>query len=124
MDSTGLISNMTIKDFINESTMQDLIMEIYDYSDRLSEIFDKMDACIDEIPLYYKAKSSTNLVKYYKDLMKNRSTLINNVKSYATDFTKLLEHLSSTDKYLSSIMQTYIDEIKAKGNIKGLELGE
>ena len=39
---------------INEDELSALSLEILDYSDRISEIFDKMDSCMDKLPNYYQ----------------------------------------------------------------------
>ena len=111
-----------MKDFvtgIRENELSSLSIEILDYSDRISEIFDKLDSCISKLPTYYQDPACTKLINYYRGLSKNYSTIKKNLMSYSDDLTTLIKKVRENDKYAASLFQNYTEETKNK--IKSVE---
>lgn len=111
-----------MKDFvtgIKEDELSSLIIEILDYSDRISEIFDKLDACISKLPKHYQDLSCTKLINYYRGLAENYSIIKKNIISYSDDLTTLIKKVRENDKYIASLFQNYTEDTKNK--IKSVE---
>ncbi len=105
---------------INEDELSNLSFEVLDYVDRISEIFDKIDACIDKLPNYYQGSACSSLINYYGELTPYYSIIKNNIVSYSNDFIELIKKMKDNDKCLISLFQNYTDEtinkIKSIGN--------
>ena len=74
---------------IRETDLNDLCMDILDYSERITDIFEKIDLEVESITDCYKGQSSEELIKSYKSFQKNYSIAKNNVVSYSDDLIKL-----------------------------------
>lgn len=95
---------------INEDELSNLSLEVLDYADRISEIFDKIDAFMDRLPSYYQGESCSALINYYKELTPYYSIIKNNIVSYSDDFIELIRKMQDNDKYLVTLFQNYTDD--------------
>ena len=50
---------------INEPELGSLSMEVLDYVERISNIFDQVDSQIELLPEFYKGESNNELINYY-----------------------------------------------------------
>ncbi len=106
-----------MKDFvigIKEDELSSLSIEILDYSDRISEIFSKLDASMEKLPNYYQADACTKLMDYYHDLTANYSVIKQNIVSYSDDLITLIKKVRENDKYISSLFVDLIGDTKNK----------
>lgn len=99
---------------INEDELSALSLEILDYSDRISEIFDKMDSCMDKLPNYYQGSPCLDLLNYYNELKPYYSVIKNNIVSYSDDLIELIKKMKENDNYLTTLFQNYTDDTKNK----------
>ena len=104
---------------INEDGLKSLSLEVIDSADRISEIFDKIDACMDKLSGCYQDSSSVKLLEYYNDFRENYSVIKGNIKSYSDDFIELIEKMRENDNYLISLFQNYTNDTYDK--IKSIE---
>ncbi len=106
---------------INEDELGKLCVEILDYSDRISEIFDKVDSCMESLPNHYQGLPCVELLNYYNDLKTYYSTIKNNIISYSDDLITLIKKMQAGDEQLTKLFQTYTDDTNKM--IKSNELG-
>lgn len=105
---------------IREEDLRSLCLEILDYADRISEIFDKIDLKMDKLPEYYQGDSSTKIQAYYNNLSSNYLTIKNNVISYSDDLICLIQKMKENEKYLLSLFNNYTIDTKNKiKSVKG-----
>ncbi len=104
---------------INEDDLTSLSLEILDYADRISEIFDKIDSCMEKLPNNYQGQSCTEIINYYKELAAFYPIVKENIRSYSDDFITLIKKMESNDKYLVTLFQNYTDETIKK--VKSIE---
>lgn len=105
---------------IREEDLRSLCLEILDYTDRISEIFDKLDANMDKLPEYYQGDSCTSIQSYYKDLSSNYLTIKDNLISYSDDLICLIQKMKENDKSLSKLFINYTTDVKSKiKSVKG-----
>ena len=104
---------------IKEDELSNLSIEILDYSDRISEIFDKLDSCIEKLPTYYQDQACTKLINYYRELAEYYPVIKRNINSYSDDLVSLIKKMRENDKYISSLFQGYTEDTKNK--IKSVE---
>lgn len=99
---------------INEEELSSLTIEILDYADRISDIFDRLDFCISKLPMHYQGSSCTEIINYYRGLEENYLIIKNNVISYSDDLTTLIKKVHENDKYISSLFRNYTEDTKYK----------
>lgn len=99
---------------INEDELSLLSLEILDYSDRITEIFDKIDSCMDRLPNYYQGTPCVALMSYYKQLTTYYSIIRDNIVTYSDDLIALIKKMQENDKFLTTLFQNYTDDTKNK----------
>lgn len=99
---------------INEDELSNLSLEILDCVDRITEIFDRIDACMDKLPNYYKGSPCSDLINYYNELSPYYSIIKENIVSYSDDFIQLILKMQDNDKFLVTLFQNYTDDTKNK----------
>lgn len=75
---------------INEQNLKKLILEIYDYRDKMSKIFDSMQTLIFNTKDYYIGQDGDALRSEFAKISSNFDTVLNNVKSYGSDLEFVL----------------------------------
>lgn len=99
---------------INEEDLSSLSLEVLDYADRISEIFDRIDSCMDKLPNYYQGLPCQELIDFYNELSPYYSIIKDNIISYSEDFIKLIKKMQDNDKCLVTLFQNYTDDAKNK----------
>ena len=95
---------------INEDELGSLAMEILDYSERIADIFNKIDDNMETLGNYYKSPSYKELMNNYKNFSKNYEVLRKNVNSYSDDLINLIKKMRENDKYLANLFDSYTIE--------------
>lgn len=95
---------------INEDDLVSLSLEILDYSDRISELFDRIDDCMEKLPVHYNGLSSSKLVNYYKDLKPCYYVIKQNIISYSDDLIELIKKMKENDRCLVTLFQNYTED--------------
>ena len=99
---------------INEDELSSLSLEVIDYADRISEIFDKIDSCMEKLPMHYQGQPCSELVNFYNELTPFYSIIKDNIISYSDDFIELIKKMQDNDKYLVTLFQNYTDDTMNK----------
>lgn len=99
---------------INEGALRDLCMEILDYNERILEIFDKVDNCVEDLQDYYKCSSYNTFKNVYSELRNNYQIIKNNIDSYSNDLIKLIQMMHENEKYLVAIFENLTEDYKLK----------
>lgn len=105
---------MDVVSGINEDELSLLSLEILDYSDRISEIFDRIDSCMERLPNYYQGLPCEKLMQYYKELTTYYPIIKDNIVSYSDDLIALIKKMKENDKFLTTLFQNYTDDTKNK----------
>lgn len=106
-----------MKDFvtyIKEDDLSSLSLEILDYSDRISEIFDRIDDCINKLPNHYQGTSCDKLINHYRGLAEQYPVIKQNIVSYSDDLVTLIKKMHENDKYIASLFQNYTADTRGK----------
>lgn len=101
---------------INEKEVNSLSIEILKCSDRISEVFDKIDAKIEELPTYYKATALDEFLSSYNEFRKNYSIIKSNVISYSDDLLRLITKMHEGLDEVSKMYNDYAEDRKSKAN--------
>ncbi|MCR4753024.1 MAG: hypothetical protein K5837_01220 [Candidatus Saccharibacteria bacterium] len=101
---------------IKDSELNDLSLEVIKYRDRISDLFEKVDACMERLQSCYVGEPSRRIANYAENLHISFSTAKDNIKSYADDFTTLISKMHENDQYLSSLLLESTEEQQTKNN--------
>lgn len=73
---------------INEEKLGNLILDIYDYADKVNQILNNIDELILKSNSYFKCDSSDRVRNRYQELTFNFATLKQNMLNCASDLVK------------------------------------
>lgn len=90
---------------IHETRLQELSVEVLDYKDKLSELFDKLDACIDRLPNRYRGKPSEKIMEKYEAIKLNYPNVKASIKNCADDLSFLVLKMQQNDKDWATIFE-------------------
>lgn len=90
---------------IHETRLQELSVEVLDYKDKISEIFDKLDACIDRLPNCYRGKPSEKIMEKYEAIKLNFPNIKASIKNCADDLSFLVLKMQENDKNWATIFE-------------------
>jgi uncharacterized coiled-coil DUF342 family protein len=102
---------------INESGLEALSIEILDYRDKISELFEKINSCISKLPDNYQGEPCDEIMNKYNDLKNNFATVKDNIELYSDDIIFLIQKVKENDRYISTLFQTMTATTQAKTNI-------
>lgn len=87
---------------INEKGIEDISIELLNYSDRIAEILEKIDDYFHEIGDVYKSSTYNNFMLKYETFKKNNfKTIKSNVASYSVDYLTLSRILRDGTKQIA-----------------------
>lgn len=98
------------KVWINEDDLGSLSLEILDYVDRISEIFDKLNDCVSKLPNSYQGESCRDFMRKYQEVSAYFPIIKSNITTYSDDLISLINKLRENDKYLVTLFQAFTDE--------------
>lgn len=99
---------------ISEDELGILSFEVLDYADRISEIFNKLDLCIEQLSLQYQGQACVEIVNHYKQLKQSFPVIKRNLRTYSDDFIKLIQRMQESDTYLAGLLQDKTEETRKK----------
>ncbi len=76
---------------INEYGLRNLILEVYNYRDRISKILTTAEDLVAETKYYYKGEDGDLYRERFKEFSANFSTLLENVKGYGDVLNKVFQ---------------------------------
>ena len=95
---------------IKDKELNELSLEVIKYRDRISDLFEKVDACLERLQSCYAGEPSEKIAAYAEDLHLSFSAAKDNIKSYSDDFTTLIRKMRENDQYLSGLFQEFTEE--------------
>ena len=75
---------------IKEEKLKKLILEIYDYRDKISKILETADILVNETKNYYKSEDGELYRKKFAIFANNFDIMLKNIKSYADDLERVI----------------------------------
>lgn len=97
---------------IREDELGTLSLEVLDYADKMSEFFEKMNVCMEKLPMYYHGPACKKLLEYYKNLQNKFPIVRENIKSYSDDLATVVVKMRENDRYISSLFINAIAEMR------------
>lgn len=104
---------------IRQEELGALSIEISGHADRVSEIFSKIDASMEQLPIYYQGSPWSKIDARYKELQNLYPVVRENITSYGDDLAAIVRKMREGDKNLSKLIQNFTEEHKRK--IKAIE---
>ena len=103
---------------INENGLNELSLEILTRRDNISEIFEKIDSCMERLQSCYRGEPSKKLTLYAEELHSSFSMAKENIKNYSDDLTALIDKMRTNDRYLSSLFRELTEKTIKQANIE------
>ncbi len=85
---------------INNEKLTVLIKEIYDTVENVNNILNQVSDAVDRSKKCYNCSNATSYTNMYDDFKTNYNIILNNMKSYAVDFTNLINSYQNKDAEL------------------------
>lgn len=85
---------------INEDNLKTMILDIYEYRDRVSKILEEAQILVKAIKSFYNSEDGIEFINKFNDFSLNFPTFLNNIESYAEDLELVL------DSYKTATTQT------------------
>lgn len=99
---------------IRESELGALGLEVMDYASRISEIFDRIDACMDRLPVCYQGPPCQKIMERYRLIQASYPMVKENIASYSDDFITLINKVRENDKYLAGLFEGFTSDTNAQ----------
>ena len=99
---------------IKEEELGSLGLEVMGYTEKMSEIFDRIDSAMDRIPTCFQGSPSEEINQRCQEIRSNYSVMKDNVTSYSNDLITLVNRTRENDKYLSGLFRDYADDVRSK----------
>lgn len=102
----------TVRFGLKETELNSLSVSILDYADRLMELFEKLDAIMENLPQHYKDKACDNLINKYHDLTEYYPIIKNNFVSYSDDLVALIKHTKENYNYYGNLVNIFTEDAR------------
>lgn len=102
---------------INEDDLSTLSLEVLDYADRISEIFDKIDEAMDQLSNHYQGLPAVEIMNHYKELAAYYTIFKENIVTYSDDFVELIKKMREMDKDVTKMVQGFTEDTIKKAKV-------
>ena len=109
----------SVAEEIRQEELGALSIEISGYVDRVSEIFGKIDASMEQLPNFYQGPARVKIDARYQELRSLYPIVKGNIISYSDDLAIIIKKIREGDKNLSRLIQNFTEEHRRK--IKAIE---
>ncbi len=83
---------------ISEPKLKDLILEIYEYRDKLSKVLDEAKKIMYDTKNYYNGTDADELRRKFELFSSNFDTFLKNVKSYGEDLELVISKYKENER--------------------------
>ena len=99
---------------VNVDALGELSMDILDYADRISELFNDIYSKFISLEDYYKSDTFDNLKVKITSLSSNYERIKSNIVSYSDDLIMLTKKVKEDTNYLNTLINDLTASIKEK----------
>lgn len=96
---------------INDEKLDSLVLDIYDYADRINQILNNIDELISMSNEYFKCESADQLKKRYQELELSFPVLKQNILNCANDLVKAKYSYQDIDSNVKQVVLQGISKI-------------
>lgn len=97
---------------INEDTINKLILDIYDYAEKISQTLDQVTNEVTLTKSFYKSSAASAYRNDFNNFKTNFSIINKNIISYAEDLTKLKNRYKRIDQNMSATIKKTTNNIE------------
>ena len=90
---------------INVLKMDQLIMDINDYNEKIKKTLSDISDLIEKTKSYYSSKESTSYVAAFNNFKTNNDIILKNIKSYADDMVRLKGKYSNVESEIAGMIK-------------------
>lgn len=82
---------------INSENLKKLILDIYEYRDKMSKILEDAELLVQSSKLYYTSKDGDKFREKFKSFSSTFPMFLSNVRSYGQDLENVLQNYKRND---------------------------
>ena len=86
---------------INEGALDKLILDLYDYSEKINSILNQISDLVNYSSTYFKGQQSVDIIKKYNNLQVSLENLKYNISDYSADLVKVKSRFKNTSSDLT-----------------------
>ena len=96
---------------MDDDELSQLVIDLIDYGDSVSEIFSKIDSKMQNLGNYYVGNSYNEFMKAYREFRKNYPIVKNTIVSYSDDLIALMNKVHAGDHQIAFAIENITDAI-------------
>lgn len=110
---------------VNEGAIDNIILQLTQYEERLKKIFSMMENAINDVEQYYRVNSLVALKNKFDDVRCNFPIILNNIEKYIDDLATVKNNYKEFTTELSSLLNTNPDYYLGimKSSVSGGSIG-
>lgn len=101
---------------IDKEKLKKIILNIYEYRDKINTIFNDVEYLIDETKQYYDSDDGDYFRQKLSQLCSNRSVVLSNIKSYCEDLEKVIHNFEKNEDSIVTNFKGYSKELDNQSN--------
>ena len=86
---------------INEEALNKLVLDLYDYSERVNSILNQISDLVNYSSTYFEGQQSDDIIKKYNSLLETLENLKYNISDYSSDLIKVKNKFKNTSSDLT-----------------------
>jgi len=98
---------------INEEAIDKLVLNLYDYSERINNILNQINDLMNYSSTYFKGQQSNEIIKKYNDLQTSIVNVKQNISSYPADLIKVKNRFRNTASNISMNVRRQTSNIQS-----------
>lgn len=98
---------------INEESMDRLVLNLCDYSERINNILNQINDLMNYSSNYFKGQQSNEIIKKYNNLQTSIVNIKYNISSYSSDLIKVKNKFRNTASNISRDVRRQTSNIQS-----------
>ena len=90
---------------INVLKMDQLIIDINDYNEKIKKTLSDISDLLEKTKSYYSSKESTAYMSMFNNFKTNNETILKNIKTYADDMVRLKGKYAKVEEEVSGMIK-------------------
>ena len=110
--------------WINEELVLTLSASILNHRDKITEIFEKVDACMQRLELCCQGPPCVRLVEYHNAMKPSCRNIKDNLKGYSDDLLTLIDKSHEASDIFDKMILSMTDDVEHQIKVYTSEKGE
>lgn len=101
---------------IDKQKLKKIILNIYEYRDKINTIFNDAEYLIDETKQYYDSDDGDYFRNEFSKLCSNKAVVLSNIKSYCEDLERVIHNFEKNEDSIVTDFKGYSKELDKQDN--------